>query len=74
MSGQTVSHNKTIEELGGGGMGSCTRPGLERGVAVKLIKQTALDMPEAKACFHREARMSARLSYDPIAIFHRDRR
>lgn len=68
-----IGKYEIVEELGSGGMGVVYKAydtGLEREVAVKVIKQTALDVPESKARFYREARMAARLSHDAIAIIY----
>jgi serine/threonine protein kinase len=43
---------------------------MERDVAIKVILDVALDVPEIKARFYREARTAGKLSHDNITIVH----
>ncbi len=61
------------EQLGRGGMGAVYRaydPVMEREVAVKIILDLALDVPEIKERFYREARTAGKLSHENITIIH----
>jgi serine/threonine protein kinase len=62
-----------VEELGRGGMGIVYKahdPSLERDVALKVIRESALDEADIRARFYREARMAARLTHDAIAVIY----
>ncbi len=61
------------EQLGRGGMGTVYRaydPVMDREVAVKVILDLALDVPEIKERFYREARTAGKLSHENITIVH----
>jgi serine/threonine protein kinase len=61
------------EQLGRGGMGTVYRaydPVMDREVAVKVIHDLALDLPEIKERFYREARTAGKLSHENITIIH----
>jgi serine/threonine protein kinase len=61
------------DQLGRGGMGTVYRaydPVMEREVAVKVILDIALDVPEIKERFYREARTAGKLSHENITIIH----
>ena len=61
------------EVLGRGGMGVVYRaydPVIAREVAVKIIQQKAVESPDLKARFIREARMAGRFSHENITIIH----
>ncbi len=61
------------EQLGRGGMGAVYRaydPIMERDVAIKIILEFALDVPEIKERFYREARTAGKLSHENITIVH----
>jgi eukaryotic-like serine/threonine-protein kinase len=60
-------------QLGRGGMGAVYRAYdtvMEREVAIKVILDIALDVPEIKERFYREARTAGKLSHDNITIVH----
>lgn len=62
-----------LEEIGRGGMGCVYRardPVIEREVAIKVILERALDVPEIRERFYREARSAGRLAHDNIVVVH----
>jgi len=61
------------EQIGRGGMGAVYRaydPVMEREVALKVILDIALDVPEIKERFYREARTAGKLTHENITIIH----
>ena len=69
MIGQTISHYRVIEKLGEGGMGIVYKAedtSLDRPVALKFLAAHAIEDPEHKARFVREAKASARLDHQNI--------
>ena len=69
MVGSTISHYKILSEVGRGGMGvvyKATDTKLERTVALKFLAAHAIEDPEHKARFVREAKAAARLDHQNI--------
>ena len=73
MVGSTISHYKILSELGRGGMGVVYRAEdtkLERPVALKFLAAHAIEDPENRARFLREAKAAARLDHPNICPVH----
>ena len=69
MVGKTISHYKILSEVGRGGMGVVYKAEdtkLERPVALKFLAAHAIEDPEHKARFVREAKAAARLDHQNI--------